>query len=550
MKSSSGIRLTLMQWMLPAVLIAPLLASVVIAVRSTGRRRLNGRAAGAIGGIGILVSLVAAVVALIDVAVNGAQEFGLVGDLALVANRPSAVLLILVAAVSVVVQSFARRSLDGDARAARFFALANVLSTATMTVAVAANASLLVVAWLITGITLAAMVGHHSGWAPADAASKGTLRAFLIGDLPLVLATIITLALVGDLRLDAIDLGALSAEQIDLGIGTVSLLPVIAVALVIAGASRSALVPFHRWLPSTLSAPTPVSAMLHAGVVNGAGVLLIRFAPVYATSTLAMSIAFVVGLVTAVWATAVMLIRSDVKGGLVYSTAGQMGFMTLQLAVGAFAAALFHIVGHAMYKAAMFLGAGGSITATAQHRHLPHRSSTLPTPVRLAIAALVPAAAMGLAFTVIDTHLTAASTILVVLFGWMSAATALNGWLTAPPWSGATSIAAGAATSVLAVFGYIGGLTLFETFVADAVPYDVPAAVGPVWLAATLGVIGLAAIVLRFSNADVIKRQRRHLYVSLLGSGYQRAPKQASSPNLRRQQPAQPGFRVASLSKG
>lgn len=539
-----------MQWTLPAVLVAPLLAAALIALRSYGQRRPDGQAAGVIGGIGIGASLVAAVIALIDVASNGSNEFGLVGDLALVADRPSAILLVLVAGVSVVVQSFARRSLEGDARAARFFALANVLSASTMIVAIAANASLLVAAWLVTGITLAAMVGHHSGWAPADAASKGTLRAFLIGDVPLVLATIITIVMVGDLRLDDIDLTALGAERIDLGVGSVSLLAVVAVALVIAGASRSALIPFHRWLPSTLNAPTPVSAMLHAGVVNGAGVLLIRFAPVYATSTLAMSIAFILGLTTAVWATAVMLIRSDVKGGLVYSTAGQMGFMTLQLAVGAFAAALFHIVGHAMYKAAMFLGAGGSITATAQHRHLPHGTSTLSTPVRLAIAATVPAAAMALAFTVINTHLTAASTILVVLFGWMSAATALNGWLVAPPWSGVSSIAAGAGASLVAVFGYIGGLTLFETFVADAVPYDVPAAVGPVWLATALGVVALAAAILRFSSADVIKQQRRHLYISLLGSGYQRAPKPALSPNLRSQRTTQPRFRVASLSKG
>lgn len=538
-----------MEWTLPAALVAPLIAAAVI-----GLRRPSGRTAGATGAIGIGASLLASLVALVDVARNSNREFSLFADFALVATRPSAILLVLVAGVSVVVQSFARRSLEGDPRAARFFALANVLSAATMTVAIAANASVLLAAWLVTGVTLAAMVGHNSGWAPAETASRGTLRAFLIGDIPLVLATIVAIATVGDLRLDGLaanaDLAALGAEQLDLGFGSVSLLTVLAVTLVIAGASRSALIPFHRWLPGTLSAPTPVSAMLHAGVVNGAGVLLIRFAPVYATSTVAMSIAFVLGLATAVWATAVMLVRSDVKGSLVYSTAGQMGFMTLQLAVGAFAAALFHIVGHAMYKAAMFLGAGGSITAAADHRHLPHRSSTMSTPVRLAIAALVPAAAMGLAFLLINTHLTAASTILVALFGWMSAAAALNGWLLAPPWSGLSSVAAGAAASLVAVFGYLGGLTLFETFVADAVPYDVPAAVGPVWLAVALGLIGLAAAVLRYSNADVVKRQRRLLYIGLIGSGYHRAPIVKPTPNLPSRQTAQPAFRVASLSKG
>lgn len=534
-----------MEWTLPAVLILPLAAAGIVALQ-----RPSSQTAGRISAAGITGSLAAAVLVLVEAARNGSEAFSVVADIALVANRPSAILLVLVAAVSVVVQSFARRSLEGDPRFVRFFVLANVLSAATMTVAVTANASVLVAAWLITGITLAAMVGHHSGWAPADNASKTTMRAFLIGDIPLVLATIFTISTVGDLRLDSLDLTALAAEELNLGIFSVGLLPVIAIALVIAGASRSALVPFHRWLPTTLSAPTPVSAMLHAGVVNGAGVLLIRFAPVYATSAVAMWIAFVVGLATAVWATAVMLVRADVKGGLVYSTAGQMGFMTLQLAVGAFAAALFHIVGHAMYKAALFLGAGGSITASAEHRHLPHRPAALSTPVRLAIAGIVPAVAMGLAFATIDTHLTASSTILVVLFGWMSAATALNGWLVAPPWSGSSSIAAGAAVSLAAVFGYIGGLTLFENFVVDAVPYEVPAGVGPVWLALALGIIGVAALVLRFSDAPWVQKQRTQIYVGLLGSGYHRSATTVATPNQRARRTSGQGLRVASLSKG
>jgi NADH:ubiquinone oxidoreductase subunit 5 (subunit L)/multisubunit Na+/H+ antiporter MnhA subunit len=505
-----------MQWILLAAPALPVLAAIAIVLRG-----LDGPAAGATAFAGATTSLLLSIAVLVSVGVDGtigvtagAETFGLVAD------RAGAVLVVMVAAVTTVVLSFARRGLDGDANGPRFFALAAVLASSTMVVAVAGGAALLVAAWFVTGLTLAALVRHHAHWDIAVDASRRTRRAFLIGDAPLVAAVALCLVTVGDLTLPVSNAAASLDRSFDLGVGTVSLTTILALGLIIAGASRSALIPFHRWLPGTLAAPTPVSAMLHAGVVNGAGVLVVRFAPVVGSSTPAMSLAFVVGLSTAVWATAAMLVRSDVKGSLVYSTAGQMGFMTIQLAVGAFAAALFHIVGHAMYKAALFLGAGGSISAAADRRHLPAMNASVSPVLRRTLSAAIPAAAMALAFVLIDPHLTTAGAMLVAFFGWSSAAAALNGWLGAPPWAGPGSWAAGAVVSVIGVFGYVGGLAVFESFVADTVPFESSAAVGPLWLAGSLTAVALGAIALRHSSAPTVERLRQKIYVGLLGAGY------------------------------
>lgn len=473
------------------------------------------------------VSLLAAVVVLVVVGIDGPIDAVVEADdgralFGLSADRVAGVLITLTALVGLVVQSFASRSLRSDPRARRFHVLALVLTASTITVATAATASGLVVAWVVTSLALVALVGHRAPWPPAVEAQQRTGWSFLIGDSALLAAVVVALITIGDIDMRAVaaDAVALDAERL-LGTDAVT---VVALLLVVAGIARSALVPIHRWLPSTLAAPTPVSALLHAGVVNGAGVLLIRFSPIYAASTSAMTVAFVLGLVTALVATAVMLVRTDVKGGLVWSTSGQMGFMVLQLGVGAFAAALFHIVGHALYKATMFLGAGAAITGLSHQNDRPHlgrdHAATLRSlPVRLGIGLAVPLAAFVLALWIIDPHLTAAATILVVVFGTLSIGRAANGWLASAPFATGTTMFAATAGIVVGVAGYVGGLTLFETFVVDVVPYDVPAAVGPIWVALSLGVIAAAAGVVAFTPGERGDAVRRRTYAWLLSTG-------------------------------
>jgi NADH:ubiquinone oxidoreductase subunit 5 (subunit L)/multisubunit Na+/H+ antiporter MnhA subunit len=135
----------------------------------------------------------------------------------------------------------------------------------------------------------------------------------------------------------------------------------IAVALVVAGIARSALVPFHAWLPNSMEAPTTVSAFMHAGIVNGAGVLLAKTAPIIVAAPAALIIAALLGGFTAAMGATVATVRPEIKRRLGWSTVAQMGFMVLQCGCGAFAAAVVHLVAHGGYKSVAFLGAAGRI---------------------------------------------------------------------------------------------------------------------------------------------------------------------------------------------
>jgi NAD(P)H-quinone oxidoreductase subunit 5 len=513
-----------MSGLLIAVPALPLIVALVIGMARPAPRTAS-RATVAASGLAAL----GAIVVLIVVAVDGPADAVITdGDGVAVAglavDRVGAILLLLTSGVGLVVQSFAARSLLGDPRAIRFHVAAAVLASAASLVAITATASGLLVAWIVTSVALAVLIGLKAPWWPAVSAQRLAVRSFVLGDLALLAAVVVSVVAVGDIDMRSV--GRSAAELDAESIGSVSVVSVVAVLLVIAGVARSALVPIHRWLPATLAAPTPVSALLHAGVINGAGVLLIRFSPVFGSSSAAMAIAFALGIVTALIATAVMLVRTDVKGGLVWSTSGQMGFMVVQLGVGAFAAALFHIVGHALYKAAMFLGAGGAISAHARQGQRPHLgardTAVLSAPAtRLIVGLLLPVAAFVLALALIDPHLTVAATILIVVFGALSVGRAANGWMSSTPFGAARTIATAVGGVVIATFAYVGGLTVFETFIGDEVPYDVPAAVGPVWVAAVLAVIAGGILAVVFAPGERGDTVRRSVYAWLLSTGTQ-----------------------------
>lgn len=460
---------------------------------SGARWALAGAGVATVGSLALLVATAAdGPVALVAESDDGRAIVGLVAD------RTGAVLAALTSAVALVVLSFAGRALQADPRASRFFATASVLTAATTSVALMATLAGVAAAWVVTSVALVVLLGHRAGWTASATAQRRTGATFAVGDLALLVAVVVSVVAVGDL-----DLRALGADAAALDTSTLHL---VAVLLVVAGVCRSALIPAHRWLSSTLAAPTPVSALLHAGVINGIGVLLIRTHPLVGESAPAMALTFATGAATAVIATAVMLVRHDVKGGLVWSTAGQMGFMAVQVSVGAFAAALFHLVGHAMYKAAAFLGAGGSVSAVARSRHLPRPVETVSRPVAIALAALLPAAGIAAAFVAVDPDGSTAAKVLVATFGWLAGARLVHGWLRAAPAS-SSAVGLAVAGGVVAPFTYVAAITGFERFVADSAPMTAPSAVGTVPVVATIAVVALATLAL-FVGGSTAGRQR------------------------------------------
>jgi NADH:ubiquinone oxidoreductase subunit 5 (subunit L)/multisubunit Na+/H+ antiporter MnhA subunit len=125
--------------------------------------------------------------------------------------------------------------------------------------------------------------------------------------------------------------------------------------------TKSAQFPFHIWLPDTMQAPTPVSAIMHAGIINSGGFLLTRISPMIAGNLFLTDLIFTIGVITFICASFFILTQSDVKKQLAYSTMGQMGFMIMQCGLGLYAAAIFHLIAHGFFKAFLFLSAGNNL---------------------------------------------------------------------------------------------------------------------------------------------------------------------------------------------
>ncbi|MFO7959886.1 MAG: proton-conducting transporter membrane subunit [Nitriliruptoraceae bacterium] len=425
--------------------------------------------------------------------------------------RPGLMIALLAATIAALVIAFAGRAFAGDGGERRFARLASLLTAGTITLALAGNIIVLAIAWIVVGQALVGLLGHRAT-AASRYAVRQTRRALLVGDGALLVASAVVLGSIGVLSLHgdpAASVAELTAISVP-GIDAISWLDVVAVLVVVAAISRSALVPLHRWLPTTLAAPTPVSALLHAGVVNGAGVLLLALAPVFGAAPAATALAFGAGTATAVLAMAIMLVRTDVKGGLAWSTAGQMGFMVVQLAIGAFGAALFHLVGHGLYKAAAFLGAGGAIGAHAQARHHP-RVTVAPSQItrRLAVV-LLPTVGVALVWWGLDPGFSPAKTLLVVAVAWLLAAHLVAGWLRIGPLGVGGSLAAAAVGVPVVAGGYLGALIGFERFVSPALPPVGDAVVGVVPLAVVLGATGAVALLLALLPESAPLRVRVH----------------------------------------
>jgi NADH-quinone oxidoreductase subunit L len=152
----------------------------------------------------------------------------------------------------------------------------------------------------------------------------------------------------------------------------VSATTAVTLLLFIGAMGKSAQFPLHFWLPGSLFAPTPVHALLHAGIINAGGFLINRLAPLFGMSSTTLHIAFVVGMLTAVLGATTMLAQNDIKKTLGFSTIGQMGYMIMECGLGAFSLAVFHLIAHGLFKGTVFLNCGNVIHKARQEPAFPH----------------------------------------------------------------------------------------------------------------------------------------------------------------------------------
>ncbi len=271
----------------------------------------------------------------------------------------TAIMLVVVTAVSFLVQVYSQGYMAGDAGDWRYFAYMSLFTASMLGLVLADNLVMLYVFWEMVGVSSFLLIGF---WFHRPAAAAAAKKAFLVtrlGDLGFLMAILLISREAG-----SFDVAEIQAIAIAGGIGS-TVLTLFALGIFAGAAGKSAQVPFHVWLPDAMEGPTPVSALIHAATMVAAGVYLVaRMFPVFHESADAMAVVGAVGGVTAISAALLGIVMTDIKRVLAYSTISQLGYMMLALGMGAYVAAIFHLFTHAFFKALLFLGAGSVNHAT------------------------------------------------------------------------------------------------------------------------------------------------------------------------------------------
>ncbi len=285
----------------------------------------------------------------------------LVIDASFQLDRLSVVMISFVTFVGFLIHVYSVGYMHGesDRGFARYFAYLNLFMFSMLVLVLGSSLPVMFVGWEGVGLCSYLLIGYYYEQEWCAAAGKKAFIVNRIGDLGFLLgifacfATFGTAEFVDMARAVAHDPGGLSTAATLIGL-----------LLFVGAVGKSAQVPLYVWLPDAMAGPTPVSALIHAATMVTAGVYMVaRTNFFYQISPAAMLTVAVVGGVTAIFAATIGLVQNDIKKVLAYSTVSQLGYMFLGAGVGAFAAAIFHVVTHAFFKACLFLGSGSVIHA-------------------------------------------------------------------------------------------------------------------------------------------------------------------------------------------
>ena len=285
-------------------------------------------------------------------------------------NELSAILVPYVAILGLVIRKYATKYMWDEPGYKRFFVLLNFIFAAIYLLVMSNNLIVLALAWQLMSISLYLLVSFNVGSNSAVQNAKWTMVIHKAADLVFILGVVLTYKTFGSFDLDVLSEKWLAMSQTPVDNPMIF---VIGLLFLVAAMMKSAIAPFHIWLPYTSEAPTPVSALMHAGVVNVGGILLNKLAYLLLLTPAVLNIAFVVGLFTAIFASLVMLVVSDIKRSLGYSTVGQMGYMIMEVGLGAFSLAIYHLMVHGIFKASLFLESGALIKLARHDSNLPKR---------------------------------------------------------------------------------------------------------------------------------------------------------------------------------
>ena len=352
---------------------APLLGAIVAGFlgRAIGRSNTH-----RITILGVAVSLIASVMVLLDVlkgnTFNGAlYTWFTVGGVPLqvgfLIDALSAVMMVVVTFVSLMVHIYTIGYMHDDPGYQRFFSYISLFTFSMLMLVMSNNFLQLFFGWEAVGLVSYLLIGF---WFTRPTAIFANLKAFLVnrvGDFGFLLGIALVFMHMGSLDYATVFKGAtaVAGKTMEIFPGHAwSLMTVICILLFVGAMGKSAQFPLHVWLPDSMEGPTPISALIHAATMVTAGIFMVaRMSPLYELSTTALSVVLIVGTITAFFMGLLGLVMNDIKRVVAYSTLSQLGYMTVALGAGAYAAGMFHLVTHAFFKALLFLGAGSVIIA-------------------------------------------------------------------------------------------------------------------------------------------------------------------------------------------
>jgi NADH-quinone oxidoreductase subunit L len=287
-------------------------------------------------------------------------------------DRLSAVMMTLITGVSTIIYYYSTTYMYQDHHARRYLALICLTDFVLICMVSSGNLMMLFVFWQILSYLLYLLAHNHVHPATLTGAFK-TFTLLRVADTAFLAGIVLAYQLYGTLefqelfaRAAATPMAVLIWPGMDLNAATA-----VTLLLFIGAMGKSAQFPLHLWLPGSLFAPTPVHALLHAGIINAGGFLINRLAPLFGMSSTTLHIALVIGTLTAILGAMMMLAQNDIKKTLGFSTIGQMGYMIMECGLGAFSLAVFHLIAHGLFKATVFLNCGNIIHKARQEPHFP-----------------------------------------------------------------------------------------------------------------------------------------------------------------------------------
>lgn len=278
-------------------------------------------------------------------------------------SRLSAVMMAVVSGYGTLLYRYSTRYLQQDKRLNCFQTIFALKISFQMLMLGSSDLLTLFICWQLINWLLG-LLSHNFAHVPT---AQGAFRTFIMlrfGDLAFLLGIVLAYYLYGTIQFTQLFERAALDQTLFLLFGTgieISGVTIVTLLIFIGAMTKSAQFPFHMWLPDALYAPTPIHALLHAGGINAGGFLLAFLAPLYILSPITLHIVLVIGLVTAILGSSMMLVQNDIKKALGYSTIGQMGYMIMECGLGAFSLAVFHLIAHGLFKADIFLNCGKGI---------------------------------------------------------------------------------------------------------------------------------------------------------------------------------------------